>query len=369
MCWQVLPDESIEVTAMTDDFTRIRGINTRIAARLHEAGILHFKKLAAMTPEEILNRIGPSSGFTADFIAKKDWIGQAATLAAKAHMPIEDQASPHPINEAELHAANYMVELFLNQSNQVQRTRIQHIQSDFEEAWDRWDARRLIQFFKQRPELRLEAAISSAPMANSSKETSQPKTDEISVRVENTDSQIKRVDSRRQFSAADEAVKLLMPKPLGVVEVTTELKGKPKSDRAATDTISKIPKASKRVLKKMEIIPSHANLPMTSFSRTQAFCVCLHLDLSETDFGDTENCNYLVTVLVKNISQKNLQVYLKSQGQLQSSKRQTLNLKSSTLQPGIYRITAALTLSSNDESHSSRPELTDSLNGGLFEVY
>src|SRR5262245_25221915 len=141
---------------MADDFTRIRGVSPKIATRLNEAGILTYEKLAAMTPQEVVTRIGPASGI-AERIARHDWIGQAAKLAAQSDL--KTQGSGEPNRGSDLHAMNYMIELFLDESNYVCRTRIHHVQSDVEEAWENWDEAKLVAFFERRPELSLTKPI------------------------------------------------------------------------------------------------------------------------------------------------------------------------------------------------------------------
>src|SRR5262245_12169430 len=101
------------MTAMADDFNRIRGINPKIAIRLNEAGILTYEKLAAMTPDEVVARIGPASGI-AERIARHDWIGQAAKLAEISKKQIRGAGEID--GGTGLHAMNYMIEFFLDES-------------------------------------------------------------------------------------------------------------------------------------------------------------------------------------------------------------------------------------------------------------
>src|SRR5262245_66533779 len=66
-----------------DDLTRIRGISSKTANRLYEAGILTFAKLANMSPDEIVARIGALSGVSVESVTKRNWIGQAGEMAAE----------------------------------------------------------------------------------------------------------------------------------------------------------------------------------------------------------------------------------------------------------------------------------------------
>ena len=60
-----------------DNFTRINGIGQHIADCLHNADILTFAQLAALSPEDIAEVLGNNPLQSADHIEKQDWIGQA----------------------------------------------------------------------------------------------------------------------------------------------------------------------------------------------------------------------------------------------------------------------------------------------------
>src|SRR5215510_10467515 len=59
-------------------------------------------------------------------------------------------------------AMNYMVEVFLDENNYVRRTRVYHVQSGTEAAWDNWNETKLLTYFKRRPELRLNKLLQPA---------------------------------------------------------------------------------------------------------------------------------------------------------------------------------------------------------------
>lgn len=65
---------------------------------------------------------------------------------------------------AALHSVNYVVELFLDEQDHVQRTKVHHVQSQEEETWDGWDGNRLLEFFEGREELAVspEAEVTAA---------------------------------------------------------------------------------------------------------------------------------------------------------------------------------------------------------------
>src|SRR5258706_4517817 len=138
-----------------DDFKRIRGIGPNIAQRLYMAGIPTFDQLAARSPAALAELVGDIAGMSADLIAKKDWIGQARTLAAERHPAYEDILDHEPAAAlaedttpaARQHYATFTVELLLDEVNDVRRTRATHIQGGAEDAWAGWQAERLVDFF------------------------------------------------------------------------------------------------------------------------------------------------------------------------------------------------------------------------------
>jgi hypothetical protein len=313
---------------MTDDFTRIRGVSPKIAIRLQEAGILTYEKLARMTPDEIVARIGPTSGI-AERISRHDWIGQAAKLADEQNK--KTQGSGETGGGTDLHAMNYMIELFLDESNHVCRTRIHHVQSDTEEAWDNWDEARLVAFFKRRQELRLVKPIQAAQAA-------EPTTLSQSAEIE--------------------------AKP---ATATTSAFASTVISMTKADETSK--PIGKLRLQKLEIIPAQFDFPSRSFDHRLAFDVRLYLDLAEMKPYGQELFDYSLTVLTKSLNGERRQEFIKDQGTIRPADSLTLNLKWPSLPPGIYRIAAALTLSPQAADVALQRYLTASLEGGLFEVY
>ena len=319
---------------MPDVLTRIHGISALAALSLQEAGVLSFEKLAALTPEGIVERIGAASGVSAEIIAKEDWIGQAAKLAEKSHSKISGPEKKG--TETALHAMNYMVEIFLDESNNVHRTRVYHVQSDEGDAWDKWDEARLLSFFKQRPELRVAKLLQVAKNASpaNSEQTEEIKTAKI----------------KAKSSAATSPAPAITAATNSKVDAGKRAIGMPR-------------------LQKLEIIPEGFRSHCRSFDHRQAFNVRLFLDLVEMNRSGQEAFNYTVAVMAKRISGEAQQYFIKDQGAITSHNNATLNLSWSSLPQGTYRITAALTLSPKYTDAEQQQEITTSLEGGLFEVH
>jgi hypothetical protein len=278
-----------------------------------------------MTPDEVVRRIGPASGI-AERIARHDWIGQAEKLADKSNMAFQDSGEPK--RGGVLHAMNYMIELFLDEFNYVSRTRIHHVQSDEEEPWDGWDEAKLIAFFKRRPELNLVKPTQAPPPPTL---THSPQ-------------------SARFKAKTDQAT---TSKSASVVISGTEA----------------VESQSKLRLQKVEIFPAQSKFPSRSLDHNQAFDVRLYFDLAEVKALGQETFNYTATVLTKSLGAPRRQTYVKYQGAITPANSMTLNMKGPTLEPGIYRITAALTLSPKVQDATPKSDLTASLESSLFEVY
>jgi hypothetical protein len=119
-----------------DDFQQIQGIGAAIDRRLHDAGILTYRDLAALTPEQIAASLAGVAGLSPARIASQDWAGQAGRLAG----PV---APPLP-SEPDQRYASFHVEFLLDVDDSVRRTKVHHHQSGTDAAWAGWDEGRLL---------------------------------------------------------------------------------------------------------------------------------------------------------------------------------------------------------------------------------
>ncbi|MGW3345775.1 S8 family serine peptidase [Nonomuraea rubra] len=124
-----------------DDFQRVKGVGPKISALLHQAGITTFEQLRALSVEE-LAAILHSAGIGAERLAKQDWIGQAAALAAE-----ERRAVP------ERHTFTLTVTADSG-TREVLNCEIRHHQTDDVSRVRGWDAERLLAFIGERARLR-----------------------------------------------------------------------------------------------------------------------------------------------------------------------------------------------------------------------
>ena len=130
------PRQSSPAGQAADDFQKIAGIGQAIERRLHDAGILTYRDLAARSPEQIAASLADVAGLSSARIASQDWAGQAGRLAGSAAPPLP--------SEPDQHYASFHIELLLDVDGSVRRTKVHHHQSDKDEAWPGWNKGPLI---------------------------------------------------------------------------------------------------------------------------------------------------------------------------------------------------------------------------------
>jgi predicted flap endonuclease-1-like 5' DNA nuclease len=126
-----------------DDFTRINDIKPHIADSLHNADILTFAQLAALSPEDIAEVLGNNPLHSAEHIEKQDWIGQARELASRT-APVSSGDLTIPNGRQRL--ATFTVELLLDRDGHVRRTHIVHFQDGQKFHWNYWEGKGLLDF-------------------------------------------------------------------------------------------------------------------------------------------------------------------------------------------------------------------------------
>jgi Helix-hairpin-helix domain len=314
---------SVSLPPGADDLTRIRGINTKIANRLYNAGILTFAKLAAMSADEIFARIGAQSGTSAETITRRDWIGQARDLASEP----EPRSKPGPESPQELRdstiaesnglrRADFAVTLQLNAGNSVIQTHIMHMQSGSEEMWDGWVEERLLSFFIQRAYLSLaEPAVMAAAAG----------------------------------AGAQQAMTVANPAQAFQLQ--------------SSKTVSS---------HKLEVMTSDSNLNSQLLRHNQPFKVRLSLDLARDGIRITtpgaSPLAYTATVYAKNFSSKHPQMLGEVCGAITPAENVTLDIGRLTLPQGAYRLGASVIINTTGEDAVLGSNFTAYLEGGILQV-
>lgn len=321
--------------AGADNFKRISSISRTIESQLHDAGVRTFAKLASLSPEEIVELVGELPGITAERIIRQDWIGQARLLASKqAREKSEDESSdPESRGLADREGlTSFVVELLLDEERQVKRTKVMQVITGQEDIWDGWQEKRLVDFFVQHAAMQpppAEAVSTTEVMDDSPEMSARPASPEKSV------------EALPSAEAAD---------GLSSSPAVAALIGQPR-------------------LLALEAVSEQPNLPGWQFSSNKEFNVRLSLDLSEVTITKPGPLDYIAIIEVKKLGDQRRQILGQSRGTITPADNVTLELEGKPLSSGIYRLGAALTLSSQTTVPAQHNDLTAYLEGGLLQVY
>lgn len=127
----------------TDDFTQIKGIGPAFNNHLHKAGILTFAQLGALSPDDILKRLSPAHGITAKQIDRQRWVRQALDLASG---NVVSNPSTRKLPQDHQRTAMFTIELLIDETNCLRRTKVVDVESLQERRWSGWDETKLLDF-------------------------------------------------------------------------------------------------------------------------------------------------------------------------------------------------------------------------------
>jgi hypothetical protein len=122
-----------------DDFRKINRITLTVQRRLHDSGILTYQDLAERTPRQLADVA--KAPYTAERIAKEDWVGQAQRLASPS-------LESSDLGQGQGHAS-FTLELLLGSDNSVRHTRVLHVETSKSDKWAGWDLDRLLTFLSE----------------------------------------------------------------------------------------------------------------------------------------------------------------------------------------------------------------------------
>jgi hypothetical protein len=129
------------------DFHLIPGIGPGIEQRLHAAGIVTFDQLARLSPEEITAALHGLVGITPERIQEQNWCSAAARLA-EPMTPATPPADPTAPGERQ-HYETFHLELLMDESCTVRRTRLKNLQTNAPFVSARWDPDRMIDWIAE----------------------------------------------------------------------------------------------------------------------------------------------------------------------------------------------------------------------------
>jgi hypothetical protein len=308
---------------VTDDLTRIKGLGGTSEGRLHQAGILTFAQLAALTPLEIAALVSDVAGMSAEHIAEQDWPGQARKLAPRLD-PVETHHDPpdatNPGNRQ--HDASFTVKLLLNEDNSVRRTQMVDNRSKAEEQWVGWNASRMMAFICQQADLQLPAAEPEPPVA------AEPELEPA-------------------MASIDEVVPLATPAG------------------AQPPTAAPADLGGTLHLLELEVLPADTNCPRRVFRHGLPFSVRLSIDLTEAMFPNNGPLSYTATIYAKSLGGGPRQAIGEARNTTIPYDQLTVVVPCRPLSEGSYRLEAVVAVS----RPSVEPGIKAHLEGGILQVY
>jgi hypothetical protein len=366
-----LPASGAEGQTGIDNFQLVRGIGPGIEQRLHNAGILTFAELAALTPNDIAALLTNIAGLSAERVVKLAWIEQAQALAsehaannrhslAETAVSIRQVASSDHYQDLDAaaqrqHLETFTVELLLDEENQVRRTSLVHIQAWKKESWAGWDESRVVRFL-----------IEQAGLPGVTKQVSAPDQNELSPVV-------------ATLSKPQESVVEAEPEPLVAAVVEAEPlvaavaeAGSDPSDTTAqisTPVLMEVRPLGELRLSKLETLPAGANESTSFISSAQPFEVRLTLDMLHAAESHPQQFDYRASVYAKSLSSRNRYLVGEVHGALTLGATGTVRLPGATLAPGIYRLEAAVTLSTMPMQPGLKTNFSAMLEGGILRIH
>ena len=312
------PDEASGASEQpADDLRAIRGIGRETARRLYDAGVRTFADLARHSPSEIASK----ARVQASRVEREDWSGQARVLAERpSHTGAEGPETA--IDEAE-HRESFVLRFTLDDDNKVIRTLVTHVRSKREAPpWAGWDTFQLLEFVSEYCDLGEEAevtptggtAVSAASVSES--EPAQP--------------------------AIAAMGKPPPAPPTPILPTYVRL--------AELEVVSAAPGASQRLLRAGE-----------------PFTVRLAFDLQEAEAWGRAPLAYTVSISARTLgeSRRRTETVGEDAGTLGKTGRPALEVRSTGLPPGTYRLEGSLRLRDPD---SAGPHRLITLKGGLLQV-
>jgi hypothetical protein len=297
---------------VTDDFKRIKGIGPTIEMRLHQAGILTFAQLAALTPAEIADLVPNLPGLSAEHVAEQDWLGQAQKLAAEATL-----AEPAPVEASpgnRQYDVSFTVKLLLNEDNSVRRTQVVDNRSKAEEQWAGWNAGRMVTFINQ------QAALRPPSVAQA-------------------------IETEQVVPAAAS---------------TTESPHPATTHASLGGTLH---------LRELQILPAGSQEPRRVLDRSLPFSVRLTLDLTEAELPGDAPLNYTAIAYAKSLRGGPRKTIGEVHSSIKPKDQLTLFVPSRPLPQGAYHVEAMVAFAQTSAQFAAEPALIAHREGGIVHVY
>lgn len=323
-----------------NDFKQMKGIGPKTERRLHEAGILTYEQLAQTEPDALAQIVEGLVGMSAERIIQEDWRGQARELAQQQKTPANGQ-----------HYATFTVELLLDPSNNVRRTRVVHVQDEtHKETWAGWKDGRLVQFISEHAGL---DEVAETEAANDVAETAASPTDAASANAHSS--------PQPQPARTSQTGLTMEPVDEKLMVFTQTEPPRPAQQPEVSQPVAAI--APKETSQQSTLVIADTQ---SVFAHGRSFDVRVQLDLSHLEHGENTPLSYRTSVFAVDIRGGSRQEIGTVHGSVtEMDDRFAIELPAQIRQPGTYRLEAE----TNIAWLPPASDLTAAAKGTLVHIY
>ena len=337
------PKAKLETIALS--LRQINGINQLIEARLHRSGITTVEQLAKLSPKEIFKALGNHRGLSVEQIIEQDWLGQARKLLGE--------------NGTDTIASEgFIINLFLSKNKRVTSTQILHVNSDEGEKWDRWDGQQILDFIARQSGIVLPKPEAIETKAKKKMQTAMthPQLMELPL------SAITAEKSPEKPEPNPVEIPVTVSKPKA--EAAPAVSSKPRTIAPPSTPSRPLPDI---VFRTMEIIPSQS-IAASQLRSGEAFDVRVEVDCADLLQQAHIAFNYQAMIFAKGMGGRQMIPLGEAQGVVAKAGEPILvHIPQQDLQPGLYRLEAAVTLSA--AGLGSRSVTNPVRSNTFFQVY
>jgi hypothetical protein len=326
-----MPDSQVSA----DDLQLVRGIGPALANRLNNAGIQTYTQLASMSPAKLAIQV---NGLSVKQITQQDWIGQARKLAGKkvSPKPHKKETVTRTIHQ---HYQNFTIDFLQDENNLVRRTHVVHIQSQDADTWSGWEIEQLMDFLGRHIGVSIQHTRSVYKRnLTSYSQAPNSETERISSKVASTASQVSHLPSESLITPLSTQVALSPPHVINLAGILQ--------------------------LCDLRVISVDSDNPISALRQNQPYRVQLSLELSKVIAPENIPLKYKTTINFKELGGSR---YLIGEGNhtVTLDNREIVSIMGSHLPPGVYRVYAYVSLTTEDQASA----LTAFLKGQLVPVY
>jgi hypothetical protein len=363
---------------VSDDFNLIKGIGPAVERKLHEAGIVTFAQLAALSADQIAALIDRLS---AKRIIHENWIGRAKQLAGpmasktagkKTAMPTQSSRRKSAARRVTpQHYATFTIELLLDEAGHVRRAVCAHHQSKDQETWNEndWDIMELMNYVLRKTGMRLLQAPDVIPFAQPESmvpttPTGQPilpRTPESGV-----------APAEAQVSPASIETAALPTPDIRAAAGAEDFRAKDSLAEVGSTRAAETRRAGSREtlrLSGLTTMPTNRDHSSQLFTAATPFRVQLSVDLAEVKRQPDVPLDLVTNIYVKRLGGGSPQLIGQARDVANLTDMATAQVECPGLLPGDYRLEAEVSLTRHSGSSQSSYVPPATLKGGFLHIF